>query len=64
MQLASIICYVMAALILAKFEYFPFYVTITALSVAASLFFLTLTKPDDTEDTVANKADQKETTLG
>ena len=47
----------MAALILAKFEYFPFYATITAICVAASLFFLTLTKPDDTEDTAANKAD-------
>ena len=57
MQLASIICYSKAALILAKFEYFPFYVTITVTAVVASLFFLTLTKPDDTEDTAANKAD-------
>jgi len=57
MQLAAIICYAMAALILAKFEYFPFYITVTATAVVASLFFLTLTKPDDTEDTAANKAD-------
>lgn len=46
MQLSSIVCYIMAALILTKFGYVPFYVKITLLSIVAGLFFFTLNKPE------------------
>ena len=45
MQISSIICYIAAALILAKFNYVPFYITMTVVSILASLFFLLLCKP-------------------
>ena len=66
MQLANLISYLMAALILAKFDYVPFYCTISLISVGAGFFFLTLRKPIpplSEEDLLANEADQKETTV-